>query len=43
MVIFAEFGGAASFLFPEDAIEIAQVIKTATVTDLGDGVGAVHQ
>ena len=43
MVVFAEFRRTAAFLLPEDTVEIAQIVEATTVTDLGNGMGAINQ
>ena len=43
MVVFAKFGGTAALALLEDAVEIAEVVEAAAVTDLGNGTVAVDQ
>ena len=43
VIVFAEFGWTTSLTFPEDTVEVAEVIEATMVTDLSDGVGTVDE
>ncbi len=43
VIVLSELGRAAPLLFTEDAVEVAQIVETTTVANLGDGVCAVNK
>ena len=43
MIILTELGGATALTLAEDAVEVAQVVETATITYLGNRICAVDK
>ena len=43
MIILTELGGTAALALTEDAVEVAQVVETATIAYLRNRVGAVDK
>lgn len=43
MIAFTELAWRASFLFLEDAVEVAEIVESAIKTNLTDALGGIYQ